>query len=88
MSEIHLPANKNVGKFLNALETRAFRRGDIISFPEVRRVLSWYRFRKENLEDLFNEFKRLGLIEIVPYHGIRLLKDYREKVEGCDNESL
>ncbi len=80
MTDIIPSANKSLDytKFLIALKTRAFKRNGIIPFPEVSRVLSWYRFGKKDQDILLYEFERLELIEVVPYHGIRLLQNGQE----------
>lgn len=57
-------------KVVFALKTRAEKKKNVISFSEVRRVLSWYHFRKPEREELLYELKEEGIIRIVPFHGI------------------
>ena len=53
--------------------------GGIITFPEARRVLSWlFHLSKSESREFLKELTRAGLIEVKPFHGIRILnKDQR-----------
>jgi|GEM_PF-5691458 len=61
-------------KILDSLENRAVRRGTIIPFPEVARVLSWFRFRRRDMHTVLPAMREAGLIEIIPFHGVRLVR--------------
>ncbi|MCD6477187.1 MAG: hypothetical protein J7K26_03470 [Candidatus Aenigmarchaeota archaeon] len=45
----------------------------IIPFPQVNKFLSYYHIRKKDTRIILKELKKLGLIDIIPYHGIRIL---------------
>lgn len=74
-------------KVLNALRTRAFRKNKIISFPEVRRVLSWYQYGKEERDELLYELQEEGLIRIIPFHGL-ILEDVERGTSCRENQSV
>ena len=66
-------------KTLKIIQDKATSKGiiknSIIPFPLVFSTLSWYlHLAKNESFELFQEFKGAGLIEIVPYHGIRITK--------------
>lgn len=44
----------------------------IVSFPEVSRVLSWWRIRKHERDVLLYDLQQEGYLKIIPYHGIML----------------
>ncbi len=62
-------------KVLSVLEKHCYKDGKgLIRFPEVNKVLSWLlHCNKCEREYLFFEMQQLGLIEIKPFHGIRLI---------------
>jgi hypothetical protein len=61
------PGNKTL---LGVIQRRAYKRGEIIPFPEISRILSWYRIRRTERETFLYDWKEAGLIEVVPFHGI------------------
>ncbi|NJD54405.1 MAG: hypothetical protein FIB07_16270 [Candidatus Methanoperedens sp.] len=66
-------ANKDVRRFfLQALRTRAYSKNKIISFPEVKRILSWWRVQKQERDELLYDLRDEGFLEIIPFHGIRI----------------
>jgi len=59
-------------KFLHALRTRTYSKHRIIPFPEVSRVLSWWRIRKEARDDILFALQEEGYLKIVNYRGVIL----------------
>lgn len=60
-------------KILTELEKRAEKRNSIIPFPEYNRILTWFfHCTKLEREMLLQELRGLNLVEIVPFHGLRL----------------
>ncbi len=57
-------------KAIILLKKRA--RGKTISFPDCRHVLSCLHFSREETNDFLEELKKEGLIEVVPFHWIRI----------------
>jgi len=52
----------------------------IIRFSEVYRTLSWmFHLNKHEAREFIKELEHYGLIEIIPYHGIRI--NLKEGVE-------
>ena len=48
---------------------------EILPFPEVRRKLcSNFSINKQKCFELFYLLQEFGLIEIVPFHGIRIVR--------------
>jgi Mn-dependent DtxR family transcriptional regulator len=48
-------------------------KGGIIRFPDVFLAFSWQlRLKKRESKALLRELEDLGLIEVIPFHGIRL----------------
>ncbi len=81
-------ANKDVRRiFLQALRTRAYSKNKIIPFPEVKRILSWWRVQKQERDELLYDLKDEGFLEIIPFHGIRIkpAADIK-KAEGGERE--
>jgi hypothetical protein len=72
-------------KILLALETRGIWRNSILPFPEVKRVLSWFRLGKETRDELLHDLRERGIIEIIPYHGIKILKKSCQEGE-CEHD--
>jgi hypothetical protein len=79
-SEGAFPDNKTLftaykderSKYLHALRTRTYAKNKIISFPEVNRVLGWYKIRKAERDELLYGLQQDGYLKIVPYHGVIL----------------
>ena len=62
-------------KIVKALDEKTIKRNSIIPFPEVNRVMSWlFHCGRDDRVILIWELERLGFIETIPYHGIRLLR--------------
>lgn len=59
-------------RLIHALRTRAFRKKKLISFPEVERVLSYWRFRKFQRDELLHSLEEAGQIRIISFQGIIL----------------
>ena len=66
-------------KALPHLAERAKRyQGKILPFPQARLVLSWlFRLSKEESWLFLKEMQSLGLIQMVPHRGIRILQEVR-----------
>ena len=48
----------------------------IIRFPEVYRTLSWlFHLNKREAREFLKELRRAGLIEVVPFNGIRITSE-------------
>lgn len=64
-------------KIIKALDKIDIKRNAIIPFPEVNRVMSWmFHCGKNDRQILISELERLGFVEVVPFHGIRILSNY------------
>ncbi len=60
-------------KIVDALQTKTIKRNGIIPFPEVNCVLGRvFHFNYEARHHVLFELQKRRLIELVPYHGIRL----------------
>jgi hypothetical protein len=67
-------------KVLSYLSRCPKSRSGIISFKHVFRTLSWlFHLDKDEAWQFLKELRELGLVEIVPYRGIRILRG------GCDD---
>jgi hypothetical protein len=78
--QIVLVGNKDVrSKFLHALRNRTYQKNRIIPFPEISRILSWWRIRKEERDDILFELQEQGYLKIVPFHGVILREEGKEK---------
>lgn len=74
-NQIVFPTHKDVGLiFLEVLRDRAYTNREVISFPEARRVLSWYRVGRYEFNELLNDWQRSGYIKIVPFRGLIIKK--------------
>lgn len=65
-------------KVIDEIEGRARRKGIIryIPYPEVYHTLSWwFHLNKKEALELFDELKAAGILEVVPFHGIRIIKN-------------
>ena len=67
-------------KVLSVLEKHCYQDGKgLIRFPEVNKVLSWLlHCDKREREYLIFEMQQLGLIEIKPFHGIRIISQGKQ----------
>lgn len=71
-------------KIARALETKTYKRNEIIPYPEVFGVLGrCYHFTKETGREVLFELRQNQLIEEIPFHGIRILKN--DKGNGGGN---
>ncbi len=73
-------ANKedSIKKIVDALEKKTVKRNGIIPFPEVNCVLGRvFHFNYEARHHVLYELNKQQLIELIPYHGIRILKSGR-----------
>ena len=63
-------------KIVSKINEKCYKNGSgIISFKDAGLITSHYlRLKKADMHVFFSEMQRLGLIEIVPYHGVRVLK--------------
>lgn len=63
-------------KIASKINEKRYKEGcDIISFKDARLITSHYlRLKKADMHVFFSEMQKLGLIEIVPYHSMRVLK--------------
>jgi len=62
-------------KIINVLNEKTMKRNSIIPFPEVNRVLSWmFHCGKEDRQILISELECLGFVEVVPFHGLKILR--------------
>jgi len=64
-------------KFLNALGSRTYNKNGIIPFPEISRVLSWWRIRKEERDDILYNLQQEGYLKVVPFRGVILEEGQR-----------
>lgn len=58
---------------MNALN-RSFKKNGLIPFHEVSRILSYWRIRKYQRDELLHALEKSGKIRIVNYEGIILQK--------------
>jgi hypothetical protein len=67
-------------KVLSVLEKHCYKDGKgLIRFPEVNKVLSWLlHCNKSEREYLIFEMQQLGLIEVKPFHGIRIISQGKQ----------
>ncbi len=67
-------------KVLSVLEKHCYKDGKgLIRFPEVNKVLSWLlHCNKREREYLIFEMQQLGLIEVKPFHGIRIINQGKQ----------
>ena len=62
-------------KIIKALDKIDMKRNAIIPFPEVNRVMSWmFHCGRSDRQILISELERLGFVEVVPFHGIKILR--------------
>jgi len=62
-------------KIIKALDKINMKRNAIIPFPEVNRVMSWmFHCGKDDRQMLISELEGLGFVEVVPFHGIKILR--------------
>ncbi len=62
-------------KIIKALDKIDMKRNAIIPFPEVNRVMSWmFHCGRNDRQILISELERLGFVEVVPFHGIKILR--------------
>jgi hypothetical protein len=61
-------------KAMKLIERHASKRqSGLITFPEVRKILSWlYHLNRSESKQFLMELKFLGLIYYHPYHGIKI----------------
>lgn len=60
-------------KIIREMDARSQKRNDIIPFPEYNRILTWFfHSAKKDREMILDELRELNLIEIVPFHGIKI----------------
>lgn len=79
-NETVLEANEAViPKLLHALRTRAHSKNNIIPFPEVSRIMSWWRITKKERDTILYILKQKGILKIVAFHGIILEGEGRMK---------
>ena len=72
--------HKKAVKILNRCKDKT--PSGIIRFPDVYHTLSWmFHLNKRESRKFIKELENYGFIKIVPFNGIRIL---REEVEGCD----
>lgn len=75
MSKSVLIANKSyVVRFLRKLQEHSKAGNHIIGFPDCNLVYSWVRPRKGERRVSLQDIQRMGYIEIIPYHGIRVIR--------------
>lgn len=85
MKKIDAAANKGKAsvlheKIITELENRAEKRNSIIPFPEYNRISSWLlHIGKQEREKVLEELQELKLIEIIPYHGLKILTNQKEE---------
>ena len=66
-------ANKfDESKFLQVLERH--NTNQIIPFPELFSIFSWYHINKDEARRVLYDLEKKGVLKIVPFHGIRLLR--------------
>ena len=59
-------------KRLNEIDSRR-QKGKIIPFPEVfARICPIFCIPKKEAWEVLKSMKKMGLVEIVPYHGVRI----------------
>lgn len=89
MVNIILPANKNepdkplpclYRKAVFFIEAHAKRKGviknGIVPYPDAYHTLStMFHLGKDEAIELFEELKGIGILEVVPFHGIRIIKN-------------
>jgi len=78
-SEANKPLPLLSRKAINTIEKHAVRNGviknGIIPFPQVYHTLStMFHLSKDDSVGVVEELKEAGLLEVVPYHGIRIVK--------------
>lgn len=57
-------------------ERKGYKKNGIIPFPEIYQTLTtMLHLGKEDAIKVFDELKEAGLLEIVPFHGIRIKGD-------------
>lgn len=63
-------------KAVEMLEQHAEKKGNIIAFSEVRRILAWlYHLDRREAHKFIDDLAKTGLVIIVPYHGLRIVKE-------------
>ncbi|MFZ3384734.1 MAG: hypothetical protein WA144_12485 [Candidatus Methanoperedens sp.] len=63
-------------KFMQFLQRRGT--NQIIRFPEVFQIFSWYRIKKDDAHRVLDDLQKKGIIKIIPFNGIRFVGAVRE----------
>ncbi len=67
-------ATPPLSRIVHELTRRTYNRRGIIPFPEVNRVLGpVFHANKEARQEILFELRQQGLIEVVPFRGIKIL---------------
>lgn len=60
-------------KIIRELDARSQKRNGIVPFPEYNRILTWlFHCTKLEREMLLQELRELNLVDIVPFHGLKI----------------
>ena len=63
-------------QIINDLDRKTLKRHDLIQFPQANSVLeSMYHFDKEAIHQIIWDLEQKGLIKVVPYEGIKILRE-------------
>lgn len=74
----YIPIPPQYKKVLKRLQEYPYKRREIIPYAVVYSLFgSCLRFSKNSTVEVLAELEKQGVIEIVPYNGIRILKDGR-----------
>ena len=83
-SECPSIVHKKAVKILNRRKNKT--PSGIIRLPEVYHTLSWMlHLNKREARKFLRELEGHGLIELIPFNGIRIKAGALEEVEGCDD---
>ena len=59
---------------------------EVIRLPDVFHTLSWlFHLNKREAWVFIKELERYGLIQLIPYQGVRIRALALEEVESCDD---
>ncbi|VVB88868.1 Uncharacterised protein [uncultured archaeon] len=99
--DIHLPANKEERKrellklklyekahlSLKRAAQKAPLKNSILTFPVVYQTLGTiFHLSKDEAITVFEEMRDSGLLEVVPYRGLRIVPSESEKLENPSSE--
>lgn len=68
-------------ELLHAFRTRTEKKTEIIPFPELSKVLSWWKIRKDERFDILFALQKAGFLKIVAGHGVILEKQNSKSEE-------